>query len=144
MNLTTIYSVVDTLRLSDGTLFPMPITLDVSSDDIARLGISSGARLTLRDPRDDEALAIITVQDVYTYDRVREAIHVFGADDVAHPSVSYLRNRVKEYYVGGNVQAIQAPSHFDYVALRCETRLPMSASLSNAFARYPCPAASSL
>ena len=64
MNLTIIYSVVDTLRLSDGTLFSMPITLDVSSDDITRLGITPGARLTLRDPRDDEALAIITVQDV--------------------------------------------------------------------------------
>jgi sulfate adenylyltransferase len=111
-------SVVDTLRLSDGTLFPMPITLDVSSDDITRIGITPGARLALRDPRDDEALAIITVQDVYSYDRVREAIQVFGADDPAHPSVTYLRNRVKEYYVGGKVQAIQAPSHFDYVALR--------------------------
>lgn len=121
MNLTIIYSVVDTLRLSDGTLFSMPITLDVSSDDITRLGITPGARLTLRDPRDDEALAIITVQDVYTYDRTKEAIQVFGADDPAHPSVAYLRNRVKEYYVGGKVQAIQAPAHFDYVALRCES-----------------------
>ncbi|KAH0827551.1 hypothetical protein J3R83DRAFT_4272 [Lanmaoa asiatica] len=111
-------SVVDTLRLSDGTLFPMPITLDVSSDDITRRGITPGARLTLRDPRDDEALAIITVQDIYAYDRVREAIQVFGADDPAHPAVTYLRTRVKEYYVGGKIQAIQAPSHFDYVALR--------------------------
>ncbi|KAI9572128.1 hypothetical protein HD554DRAFT_1635719 [Boletus coccyginus] len=118
MNESDYNSVVDTLRLSDGTLFPIPVTLDVSSDDIPRLGIVPGARLALRDPRDDEALAIITVQDVYSYDRVREAIQVLGADDSAHPSVSYLRNRVKEYYVGGKVQAIQAPSHFDYVALR--------------------------
>ena len=98
----------------------MPITLDVSSDDITRLGITPGARHALRDPRDDEALAIITVSDIYTYDRVREAVQVFGADDPAHPSVAYLRNRVKEYYVGGKVQAIQAPSHFDYAALRCK------------------------
>ncbi|KIJ67962.1 hypothetical protein HYDPIDRAFT_83883 [Hydnomerulius pinastri MD-312] len=118
MNESDYNSVVDTLRLSDGTLFPMPITLDVSSDDVARLGIAPGARLALRDPRDDEALAILSVEDVYTYDRVKEAIQVFGADDPAHPSVAYLRNRVQEYYVGGKVQAIQAPSHFDYVALR--------------------------
>ncbi|KAG9316402.1 hypothetical protein JVU11DRAFT_2436 [Chiua virens] len=118
MNESDYNSVVDTLRLADGTLFPMPITLDVSSHEIIRLGITPGARLTLRDPRDDEALAIITVQDVYTYDRVREAIQVFGADDPAHPAVTYLRNSVKEYYVGGKVQAIQGPSHFDYVALR--------------------------
>ncbi|KAI6046047.1 hypothetical protein EDC04DRAFT_2631713 [Pisolithus marmoratus] len=111
-------SVVDTLRLSDGTLFPMPITLDVSSDDIKRLGLSPAGRIVLRDPRDDEALAILTVEDIYTYDRVKEAIQVFGADDPAHPSVAYLRNRVKEYYVGGKVQAIQTPSHFDYVTFR--------------------------
>lgn len=111
-------SVVDTLRLSDGTLFPMPITLDVSSDDIKQLELSPATRIVLRDPRDDEALAILTVEDIYTYDRVKEAIQVFGADDPAHPSVAYLRNRVKEYYVGGKVQAIQTPAHFDYVAFR--------------------------
>ncbi|KAG1737708.1 hypothetical protein EDB19DRAFT_1717418 [Suillus lakei] len=118
MNEADYTSVVDTLRLSDGTLFAMPVTLDVSSADIERLSIVPGARIALRDPRDDEALAIITVDDVYTYDRVKECIHVFGADDPAHPSVAYLRNRVKPFYVGGKVQAIQAPSHFDYVALR--------------------------
>jgi len=98
----------------------MPVTLDVSSADVDRLGIIPGARIALRDPRDDEALAIITVDDVYSYDRVKEAIQVFGADDPAHPAVAYLRNRVKPFYVGGKVQAIQAPSHFDYVALRCK------------------------
>jgi sulfate adenylyltransferase len=45
---------------------------------------------------------------------------VFGDDDPAHPSVAYLRNNVKEFYVGGKVQAIQLPTHFDYVALRCK------------------------
>ncbi|KAF7964840.1 hypothetical protein HWV62_2508, partial [Athelia sp. TMB] len=111
-------SVVDTLRLADGTLFPIPITLDASHEDIERLSIKPGARITLRDPRDDEALAIITVEDIYQPDRVKEAVEVFGADDPAHPSVAYLRNRVKDFYIGGKVQAIQAPTHFDYVALR--------------------------
>ncbi|OSD06865.1 ATP-sulfurylase [Trametes coccinea BRFM310] len=110
--------VVDNLRLADGTLFPIPITLDVSREDIDRLSIASGSRIALRDPRDDQALAIITVEDVYRPDQVKEAIQVFGADDPAHPAVAYLRNKVKEYYVGGKVQAIQPPTHFDYVALR--------------------------
>ena len=60
------------------------------------------------------------VDDIYRPDQVKEAIQVFGADDPAHPAVAYLRNKVKEYYVGGKVQAIQPPTHFDYVALRCE------------------------
>ncbi|KAF9469907.1 hypothetical protein BDZ94DRAFT_1329479 [Collybia nuda] len=111
-------SVVHTLRLENGLLFPMPITLDVSREDIDDLKIAAGIRITLRDPRDDEALAIMTVDDIYMPDRVQEAIHVFGADDPAHPSVAYLRNRVKDFYIGGKVQAIQAPMHFDYVPLR--------------------------
>jgi len=111
-------SSVETLRIADGSLFPIPITLDASREDIDKLGIAPGARLALRDPRDDEALAIITVEDVYQPDKVKEAIDVFGADDPAHPAVAYLRNNVKDYYVGGSLQAIQAPTYFDYVALR--------------------------
>lgn len=53
-------SVVDNLRLSDGVLFPMPITLDVSRADVDRLAITPGSRICLLDPRDDDALAIIT------------------------------------------------------------------------------------
>ena len=66
----------------------------------------------------------IIVDDIYRPDQVKEAIEVFGADDPAHPSVAYLRNKVKEYYVGGKVQAIQPPTHFDYVALRCTLLRP--------------------
>ncbi|KAK0485779.1 sulfate adenylyltransferase [Armillaria novae-zelandiae] len=111
-------SVVDTLHLANGVLFPIPITLDVSGEVINHLSIQPGSRLSLRDPRDEEPLAIITVEDIYKPDRVKEAIQVFGADDPAHPSVSYLRRRVQDFYIGGQLQAIQAPAHFDYVALR--------------------------
>jgi len=131
------FSVVNDLRLANGVLFPIPVTLDVSRTDLNRLSISPGSRITLLDPRDEDALAIITgiffplsipvrhwhaplVEDIYTPDLVKEAVQVFGADDPAHPSVSYLRNRVKDFYVGGKVQAIKAPTHFDYVALRCK------------------------
>ncbi|KAL1936984.1 hypothetical protein VTO73DRAFT_2437 [Trametes versicolor] len=53
-------NVIDNLRLADGSLFPMPITLDVSREDIDRLSLAPGARIALRDPRDEQALAIIT------------------------------------------------------------------------------------
>ncbi|TFY83320.1 hypothetical protein EWM64_g690 [Hericium alpestre] len=118
MNEADYKSVVDELRLADGSLFPIPITLDLSAKDIERLSITPGARLALRDPRDDEALAILTVEDIYHPDKVKEAVNVLGADDPAHPSVSYLRNKVQEFYIGGKVQAIQLPTYFDYVALR--------------------------
>ena len=53
-------SVVDKLRLANGTLFPIPVTLDVSQEDITAKSIVPGARIALRDLRDDEALAILT------------------------------------------------------------------------------------
>lgn len=120
MNKADYDSVVDTLRLTDGAVFAMPITLDVSKEDIESKHIVPGARITLRDSRDDAALAIITVEDVWQPDKVKEAVNVFGADDPAHPAVAYLRSQVNDYYIGGKLQAIQLPTHFDYVAFRCE------------------------
>ena len=64
-------SVVDSLRLADGTLFPMPITLDVSREDIDHLSLAPGKRIALRDPRDDEALAIITGKPLALHDMLR-------------------------------------------------------------------------
>lgn len=113
---------VNTLRLADGTLFPIPVNLDVSREDAKNLDLKPGARVTLRDPRDDNALAIITIDDVYIPDKVHEAQTVFGvgANDLAHPAISYLHNKVKDVYLGGKVQAIHRPIHFDYVDLRCK------------------------
>ncbi|SPO26180.1 probable sulfate adenylyltransferase [Ustilago trichophora] len=84
---------LDNMRLTDGNLFPMPITLDVDQQQIQALGLQQGAR-------------------------VREAKAVFGSDDLAHPAITYLHKSVKDFYVGGEVQAISKPAYYDYVALR--------------------------
>ena len=62
----------------------------------------------------------MAVSDIYSPDKSLEAEKVLGDDDIAHPSVAYLYNQTKAYYVGGKIQAIQAPTHFDYVAIRCK------------------------
>lgn len=62
-------SVVENNRLADGNLFSMPICLDLNKETIAELGVKSGARVALRDFRDDRNLAIITVEDVYRPDK---------------------------------------------------------------------------
>jgi sulfate adenylyltransferase len=111
-------SVVETLRLADGAIFSMPITLDVDQKQIDDLGIKPGARITLRDLRDDRSLAILTVDDVYKPDRVNEAIKVFGSDDDTHPGVKYLLSTAKDYYVGGKLEAIQRLEHYDFLDLR--------------------------
>lgn len=109
--------VVESNRLVDGNLFSMPITLDVSHEQIDEIGIKSGARLTLRDFRDDRNLAIITVDDVYQPDKKKEAKEVFGGDE-EHPAVKYLYHTAREFYVGGKLDAINRLEHYDYVALR--------------------------
>ncbi|KAK9323867.1 hypothetical protein V1517DRAFT_319138 [Lipomyces orientalis] len=111
------HGVVNDLRLADGTLFSMPINLDVSQEEISAIGIAPGKRIVLRDFRDESPLAIITVEDVYKPNKDEEALKVFRGDP-EHPAVKYLVNTVKEFYVGGKVQALNRPNHYDYAGLR--------------------------
>lgn len=112
-------SVVENLRLADGNLFSIPINLDVTKETIASAGLKPGARVTLRDFRDDRNLAILTVDDVYQPDKKKEAKDVFGGDE-EHPAIHYLYNQTNDYYVGGKLEAINRLNHYDYVELRCE------------------------
>lgn len=109
--------VVKDLRLADGALFSMPICLDIGKKIIDARNIKPGARITLRDFRDDRNLAILTVDDVYKPDKALEGKEVFGGDP-EHPAIKYLMNQTKEYYVGGKVEAVNRLNHYDYVALR--------------------------
>ncbi|MEO1918953.1 MAG: bifunctional sulfate adenylyltransferase/adenylylsulfate kinase [Paracoccaceae bacterium] len=104
-------SVVDTMRLSDGTLWPMPINLDVS-DSFAE-AVKPGQDIALRDP-EGVILAILSVTDKWTPDLTHEAEAVFGTNDIAHPAVNYLYNTAGKTYLGGPVIGIQAPVHYDY------------------------------
>ncbi|KAH8838160.1 Sulfate adenylyltransferase [Pyricularia oryzae] len=109
--------VVKENRLIDGALFSMPITLDLSQQTIDENGVKPGARITLRDFRDDRNLAILTVEDVYRPDKQLEAKEVFGGDP-EHPAVNYLFNTAGEFYVGGKLEAVNRLQHYDFVDLR--------------------------
>ena len=108
-------SVVEGMRLADGRLWPMPITLDVSEAFAA--GIEEGQDIALRDP-EGVILAILSVTDKWAPDKAREAAAVFGADDRAHPAVDYLHGRAGPIYLGGPITGIQQPIHYDYRARR--------------------------
>ncbi|RYH01437.1 bifunctional sulfate adenylyltransferase/adenylylsulfate kinase [Salipiger sp. IMCC34102] len=107
--------VVENMRLADGTLWPMPITLDVSEDFAA--GIETGQDIALRD-QEGVILATMTVTDKWEPNKAREAEKVFGADDDAHPAVNYLHNQAGKIYLGGPVTGIQQPVHYDFRARR--------------------------
>ena len=61
----------------------MPITLDLSQETIDELKVQPGARITLRDFRDDSNLAILTVDDVYRPDKWVPFLDVRGAKSLA-------------------------------------------------------------
>ena len=104
-------SVVENMRLKNGKLWPMPITLDVSQDFADSLKI--GQNIALRD-QEGVILATITVTDSWLPKKNREAEMVFGADDLAHPAVNYLYNQAGPVYLGGPVTGIQEPVHYDF------------------------------
>jgi len=107
--------VVENMRLADGQLWPMPITLDVSEDFAA--SVELGQDIALRD-QEGVILGTMTVTDKYTPNKAREAEMVFGADDQAHPAVNYLHNQAGAVYLGGPVVGIQQPVHYDFRARR--------------------------
>jgi len=104
-------SVVERMRLADGALWPMPITLDVS--EAFAQGVEVGHDIALRDP-EGVILATLSVSDKWTPDKRLEAERVFGADDVAHPAVDYLHNKAGSVYLGGPITGVQQPVHYDY------------------------------
>ncbi len=106
-------SVVENMRLADGTLWPMPITLDVS--EAFAEGLEPGTDIALRD-QEGVILAILSVTDKWTPNKVKEAEMVFGAgaNDLAHPAINYLHNVAGPVYLGGPITGIQQPVHYDF------------------------------
>jgi sulfate adenylyltransferase len=107
--------VIENLRLADGTLWPMPITLDVSEAFAA--SVEPGQDIALRD-QEGVILAILSVSDKWVPNKSREAELVFGADDVAHPAVNYLHHVAGPVYLGGPITGIQQPVHYDFKSRR--------------------------
>jgi sulfate adenylyltransferase len=105
----------DDMRLGNGTIFPIPITLDVS-ESFAE-GLSAGDTVALRDP-EGVMLAALHVEDVWTPDKEEEAARVFGTDSSEHPGVDYLFNQAGPVYVGGRLEGVQLPQHYDFRELR--------------------------
>ena len=108
-------SVLKDMRLADGSLWPIPITLDVSVAFADTLSV--GAQIALRD-QEGVILALLTISDKWMADKSREAELVYGADDIAHPAVAYLYHQAGEVYLGGKIIGLQAPTHYDFKQYR--------------------------
>jgi sulfate adenylyltransferase len=104
------------MRLSSGVLWPMPITLDVK-EDFAKSLTPGSSKVALRDA-EGVMLAVLHVEAVWQPDRKAEAQSVFGTTSAVHPGVDYLLNKGNSWYVGGRLEGVQGPSHYDFRTLR--------------------------
>jgi sulfate adenylyltransferase len=106
------HRVLEEMRLADGTLWPMPITLPVSPSPEVRLD----RRVALRSAR-YELLAILTIEEIYEWDLTQEARAVAGTTDVRHPLVAEMSSW-GSVCLSGRLQAVTLPRHHDFVDLR--------------------------
>ncbi|HET6347342.1 MAG TPA: adenylyltransferase, partial [Myxococcota bacterium] len=115
-------SVCERMRLADGTLWPIPILLDLPETVAGTL--RKGGMLGLRDP-EGVMLAALHVEEIWQLDREASAQATFGTNDPHHPGVGYLLNKTHTTAVGGRLEGLQLPVHYDFRALRqtpAETR----------------------
>lgn len=108
-------SVCASMRLADGTLWPMPIMLDLPDAVAERL--EPGAMLALRDP-EGVMIAAMEVEELWQPDLRAEAQQVFGTTDPLHPSADRLLRRTNPWYVSGPLEVVTPPEHYDYRSLR--------------------------
>ena len=111
--------VLDSMRLPDGRLWPMPVTLDVGREFAQK--IEPGCRVALRD-REGLILAVLDVSGIWEADKRAEAQRVYGTTSTRHPGVRHLFERIGDIYVGGRVRGIRLPTHYDHQELRHSPR----------------------
>ncbi len=108
-------SVVTNASLTDGTIWPIPYYLDLTEEQAELINV--GDKVALRDI-EGFMPAVLTVESKWTPDKNIEAKKVYGTVDTAHPGVDYLLNTVGSVYIGGKIDAVQLPFHYDFETLR--------------------------
>jgi len=104
--------VLTEMRLSDGTLFPLPITLTVNDHNMARVG----EEVALRDSR-NQLLALMQIEEAFIWDRKKEAKLALGTNDSRHPLISEMI-RWGNICISGSLKLVNLPSYYDFAELR--------------------------
>jgi sulfate adenylyltransferase len=118
-------SVVREMRLANNHLFPIPITLPVSSEEPIKLD----REVSLLDSR-NEIVATMTVEEIYDWDLDETSREVFGTSDERHPLVAEM-HRWGKRNISGRLRVLRLPTHFDFRELRltpAQTRSRLAAS----------------
>jgi sulfate adenylyltransferase len=116
MNRADYEGVTHNMRLASGVLWPIPITLDVK-EEFAKTLKPGSSKVALRDA-EGVMLAVLHVEDVWQPDLKAEAEAVFKSTSAAHPGANYTMSKGNSWYVGGRVEGVEAPHHYDFRSLR--------------------------
>jgi sulfate adenylyltransferase len=104
--------VLTEMRLNNGVLFPMPITLPVDESDMP----SWGEQITLSDARNN-TFAVMQIEEVYHWDPQREARLVLGTTDPRHPLISEMVTW-GNVCISGELKVLNLPVYHDFADLR--------------------------
>jgi sulfate adenylyltransferase len=108
-------SVLETMHLSNGLAWSIPVTLSLTEEDVKRIGAGNAVALL---PAEGAApIAIVEVAEVFKRDRQKEATSVFGTEELEHPGVRALHD-AGDFCLAGTVRALGLPEHDDFVAYR--------------------------
>ena len=103
------------MRLVDGTLWSIPVCLDVTNQFAS--AVSGGSRIALRHP-EGMVLAVLTVTDMWRPDPLEEARLVYGTEDTFHPGVDAVVNQTNPMYIGGSLEGLESPPQHAFKELR--------------------------
>ncbi len=104
--------VLDESRLANDYLFPLPVVLPIDPEPALRLD----SDIALRNTK-NELLAVMTVEEIYTWEAAEVAQKVFGSEDLRHPLVAEM-HRWGRCNIAGRLQVLQLPQHYDFQELR--------------------------
>ncbi len=104
--------VLSEMRLTDGTLFPLPITLTANPAELPTVG----EELVLRNSHND-LIAVMKLEEVYTWDAEKEARLSLGTNDSRHPLVSEM-SRWGKVCISGELHIVNMPKYYDFVDIR--------------------------
>jgi len=104
-------SVLKNMQLSSGELFPLPIVLDV--DELFADQLNIGEKILLRE-KEGFKIAYMNIESIWRPDFDQEAKLVYGTKDKLHPAVNYMFDIGNKIYVGGKIEKIAMPNHYDY------------------------------
>jgi sulfate adenylyltransferase len=111
-------SVVDSMRLTNGLVWSIPVVLSAKTEEQRKL--EPGTEVAMVDG-EGRALAVMQVEDRYEVDHDYEAQMVLRTTDGQHPGVQYLKS-ISPVYLGGEIHLIRHPEHRDFVRYRLEPK----------------------